>query len=128
MGLDATKPFFGVTDKSRFKPVSSATGTSQKIEISLVSSLDMILSKRRLTKALISLCGCTGWSAPLLFANHRMHVFSCRGPIMISCFRYESNKCNNTEARMLYYTYIISHKNYFEFALFYLFCYLGRGF
>ena len=29
----------------------------------------MILSKKRKTKALISLRGCAGWSAPLLFAN-----------------------------------------------------------
>ena len=29
----------------------------------------MILSKKRITKAMISLRGCAGWSAPLLFAN-----------------------------------------------------------
>ena len=29
----------------------------------------MILSKKRITKALISLRGCAGWSAPLLLAN-----------------------------------------------------------
>ena len=29
----------------------------------------MILSSKRITKALISLRGCAGWSAPLLFAN-----------------------------------------------------------
>ena len=29
----------------------------------------MILFKKRITKALISLCGRAGWSAPLLFAN-----------------------------------------------------------
>ena len=28
MGLDATKPVFGVSDKASFKPVSSATETS----------------------------------------------------------------------------------------------------
>ena len=39
------------------------------MKISLVASLDMIVSKRQITKALISLHGCTGWSAPLLFAN-----------------------------------------------------------
>ena len=37
-------------------------------EYSLVASLDMILSKKRITKAQTSLCGCSGWSAPLLFA------------------------------------------------------------
>ena len=28
LGLDATKPVFGVSDKARLKPVSSATETS----------------------------------------------------------------------------------------------------
>ena len=61
---------FGVSDKESFKPVSSATETSLKIEISPVASLHiMILSKKRITKALIRLCRCAGWSAPLLFAN-----------------------------------------------------------
>ena len=31
--------------------------------------LDMILSKKQIIKALISLRGCAGWSAPSLFAN-----------------------------------------------------------
>ena len=37
--------------------------------LSLVGSLDINLSKKRITKALIRLCRCAGWSAPLLFAN-----------------------------------------------------------
>ena len=45
MGLDARKPVFGVSDEARLNPVPSATGTSLKIEISLVASLDLILSK-----------------------------------------------------------------------------------
>ena len=40
----------------------------------------MILFKKRITKALIRLRGCAGWSAPVLFANHRRQVFSRRGP------------------------------------------------
>ena len=35
----------------------------------LDASLDMILPKTRITKALIRLRGCAGWSAPVLFAN-----------------------------------------------------------
>ena len=38
MGVNATKPVFGVSDKARLKPVSSTTETDQKIEISLVAS------------------------------------------------------------------------------------------
>ena len=69
MGLVTGKPVFGVSDKASFKPVSSATVTSQNIEISLVASLDMILSHKRITKVLIRLRGRIGWSAPVLFAN-----------------------------------------------------------
>ena len=71
MGLDATKPVFGVSDKARYKPVSSATETSYKIEISPKASLHMVLFKKRITNVLIGLRGCAGWSAPLLFANPR---------------------------------------------------------
>ena len=92
MGLVAGKPVFGVSDKASFKPVSSATVTSQKIEISLVASLDMILSNKRITKALIRLRGRAGWSAPVLFANPRRQVFSCRGPYDYSL--YSSQRVN----------------------------------
>ena len=51
MGLDE----FGVSDKAILNPVSSATDTSQKIENLLDASLDMILSNKRITKALIRL-------------------------------------------------------------------------
>ena len=37
--------------------------------LSLVASLDTILSIVRITKALTRLRGCSGWSAPLVFAN-----------------------------------------------------------
>ena len=47
-----------------------------------VASLDMILSIKRITKALIRLRGCAGWSAPVLFANHRRQVFLRRGPYL----------------------------------------------
>ena len=45
-----------------------------------MASFDMILSNKQITKPLISLRGCAGWSAPLLFANPRRQVFSRRGP------------------------------------------------
>ena len=55
--------------KTRLKPDSSATETSSKTGISIAASLDMILSKMGITKALIRMHGCTGWSASLLFAS-----------------------------------------------------------
>ena len=42
----------------------------------------MVLSKKRITKALIRLRACEGWSAPVLFANLRRQVFSRRGPFI----------------------------------------------
>ena len=68
-GLDAIKPVFGISEKVRLKPVSSVTETSYKIENWLVASLDMIPSNKQITKALIRLRICAGWSAPLLFTN-----------------------------------------------------------
>ena len=66
--LHTTKPVFRVSDKERLKPVSSATETSYKILS--VASLDMILSKKRITKTLIRLHGWAGcWSVHLLFTN-----------------------------------------------------------
>ena len=57
------------SNKARLKPVSSATETGLNIENLLVASLDLIISNKRITKALIRLRGCAGWSAPLLLAN-----------------------------------------------------------
>ena len=45
MGLVARKPVFRVSDKASFEPVSSATETRQKVEISPAAKLHMILSK-----------------------------------------------------------------------------------
>ena len=56
MGLIARKPVLGVSVKASFKPVSSATETSEKIEILPVARLNMVLFKKRITKALIRLC------------------------------------------------------------------------
>ena len=83
MGLDATKPVFGISEKTRLKQVSSATGTGQKIEILLVASLEIMLFNKQITKALIRLRGCPGWSAAVLFANLLKQVFSLRGPYII---------------------------------------------
>ena len=44
----------------------------------------MILSNKQITKALIRLRKCAGWSAPLLFANLRRQVFSRPGPSIYS--------------------------------------------
>ena len=76
MGLVVRKPVFGVSNKASFKPVSSATET----EIIHVASLDIIFSKKQITKALIRLRRCAAWSAPVLFTTPRRRVFSSLGP------------------------------------------------
>ena len=68
-----------VSDQVRLKLACSGTETSYSLEISAIESRDIILSMQRKTKALISLRGCTGWSAPLLFAYDIRHVFSWPG-------------------------------------------------
>ena len=45
----------------------------------------MILSIKGITKALIRLRGCAGWSVPVLFPNPRRQVLSCRGPCSSVC-------------------------------------------
>ena len=80
VGSDVRQPVFVSSDEARFKPACSSTETSLKIEISLVASPGIILFKKQITMALIRLRGCTGWSAPLLFANPHRQVFSHQGP------------------------------------------------
>ena len=86
MGLNATKAVFGVSDKERLKLVSLALETAQKIEISPVASLDMVLSIKRITKVLIRLRECAGWSAPLLFATPEYRFSHVEAHIISSIF------------------------------------------
>ena len=55
----------------------------RKLKITLVANLDMIFFNKRITKVLIRLRGCAGWSAPLLFAAPRRRGFSGRGPYIM---------------------------------------------
>ena len=66
-GPDVRKSVFWVSDHVVPKPATETT--SYNCEILLIASFDMILSNKRITKALIRLRGSAGWSSPLLFAN-----------------------------------------------------------
>ena len=66
---------FGISDQVRLKLTCSATEAIYSLEILYIASRGIILSRQRTTKALIRLRGCTGWSAPLLFA-YRKNRFS----------------------------------------------------
>ena len=61
MGLDATKPVFRVSDRVRLKQSPQL----QRLARIVIISFNMILSNKRIAKALIRL----GWSAPLFFQN-----------------------------------------------------------
>ena len=51
------------------------------IKSDVIKSFDCtILSKKRITKALIRQCGCAGWSVPVLFANPRRQIFLASSP------------------------------------------------
>ena len=56
----------------------------------------MILLDKRITKALISLRGCAGWSEPVLLANPQRQVLSRQGPYLICmCVFLETlNQCS----------------------------------
>ena len=66
----------------RLKPTCSDTETRWKIKFLHEASLDILLSNKQITKALIRLRGCTVWSAPLLFACN-MPGFPAWRPIII---------------------------------------------
>ena len=55
----------------------------------------MTLAKQRITEALISLCGCPGWSAPLLFATPQRQVFSRQGPYTIRNLMIQNKDTNS---------------------------------
>ena len=69
MSLIMRKPVFGVCNLERLKQACAATETSWTLEISGIASIGTILSRKRTIKALITLLGCTGWSAPLMFTQ-----------------------------------------------------------
>ena len=86
MGLDAKKAVFGVSrDKARLKQVSSATETSQKTEILLVATLDNnTFQKKGITKALVSLRGCAGWSVPCCSQTPKTGFLASRPLILVT--------------------------------------------
>ena len=68
MSLVTKNPVFGVSNQVRLKSACSASETSHRLKILDIETRGIIISQQRITKTLIRLCGCAGWSAPLLFA------------------------------------------------------------
>ena len=77
----------GVYDQVRLKPACSATEARSGLEISALASWGIILSGQRITKALIRLRGCAGWSGPLLFAYGKNRFFQDVAHINKICFK-----------------------------------------
>ena len=73
---DMRKSTFGVSDQVRLKPVCSATETSRVIACSNLDYYSFNMGK----KLLIKLSGCSGWSAPLLFACKKIRFSSVSCP------------------------------------------------
>ena len=67
MDRKAREPVFGASDQVRLDPVCSATETSQNNEIWHIVSSTILLARHRISKELIRLRACAGWSATLLF-------------------------------------------------------------
>ena len=80
MGCVARKHVFEISEEVRFIPAYLATETELEVKIKLVPRLDIILSTKQITKALIRLRGCAGWSTPLLFTDPQRQVFWPRDP------------------------------------------------
>ena len=72
-----------VCNQVRLNMAYSATKASKSLEILVITSINIILSKQRTTKTLSRLCGCGGWSASLLFAYGIRQVFIWRGTFII---------------------------------------------
>ena len=68
--------FFGVFNQVRLKPACSATEASMCHEIANIETREILLSRQQTTKMLFRLCGCAGWSAPLLLLTYGINRFS----------------------------------------------------
>ena len=63
----------------------------------------MRLSKKQITKVLIRLRGCVGWSARVLFANPRRQVFSCCGQVSLNPIPPIHDNCRLLSHLLMYF-------------------------
>ena len=104
MSLVRRKPVFGVFTRYD-QPACSTTGTSWRLEILAIKTRGIILSRKWTTKVLIRLCGCVGWSAPLLFAYGKNRFSHDMAPL-IYCKKQTNRKVeiktNNATKKLLF--------------------------
>ena len=87
MDLNERKPVFVVYDHVIPKLACSATETTENSAIMLVANLDMILSFKQITEALIRLYKCRGWCAPLFISNPEDRFSCIKAQIISVIFR-----------------------------------------
>ena len=75
-GRDARKPVSRISTNVKPNPVCLARENRYTIEILHRTSLTNILSRKLITKTLIRMRECAGWSAHLLFACNKIRVSS----------------------------------------------------
>ena len=93
ISLVARKPVFGVFKQVSLNPVCSAAGTSYSIEILRVANLDIILSRKGITKTRIRLCGCTGrLICACVVRMQQSRVFSCQCSYVVDV---SQNQCDS---------------------------------
>ena len=71
-----------VSNKERLKPACSVTETTYNIEILHGAHLATILYIQRITKVLIRLWACAGWSASLLFPCNKVRFSHIKAHII----------------------------------------------
>ena len=74
MYIDARKPVLGVSNQVNLEHVCLATGKVGLMKRCLETLLSIIFYSERITKALIRLCGCAGWSTYLLFTCNKVRL------------------------------------------------------
>ena len=84
------KTYVGFPTRSYRNHPAQLHWLARKEKFSLVISVEVIFSNKRITKVLIRLRGCAGWSAHLLLANPRRQGFWHLGPNVCWMYSKES--------------------------------------
>ena len=67
-------------------PLKTGLTVARKLKFLLIASLEIIISNKGITKVLIRLCRCAGWSAPLLFANPEDSYSHVKAQVQVSMY------------------------------------------
>ena len=85
------KPVLGVCDQGKLKLACAATEANKRLEISNIETKGNVLFGQWITKTLIRLRKCAGWSVSLLFAygknwfSHGLYIVCTQGGLWRDC-------------------------------------------